>query len=123
MINTLLLMLLTVAGAPAPSAVSPANEPRELTCVAKNTADGKDRRCHVNIPAGLKLRPCGAAEKAAMRCTLDKKARYVAWTVATGNARCRISAKKTKWSKRVAIRLHKQTPPGAGTCELRVVVQ
>ena len=114
---------LLVAGTPA-QATAPreANEPRELSCIARNTADGKDRRCHVTIPANAKVMPCGAAEKAALRCTLDKKARYVAWTVATGGADCRLSKKSTKWSKRVAMKVGKKTKPGAGTCELRVVV-
>lgn len=123
---TNLLLLLTVAGAPAPArahAQLNANVPRELSCIARNAADGKDRRCHVDIPAGAKVKPCVATEKAAMRCTLDKRARYVAWTVSTGGARCRISNKGTKWSTRVAIRVHKKTKPGAGTCELRVAVQ
>lgn len=121
---TNLFFLLTVAGAPAPAPAGlAAPEPRELTCIAKNTPDGKDRRCHVNVPAGTKVKPCGAADKAAMRCTLDRKARYVAWTVATGGADCRISKKATKWSKRVGIKVGKKTKAGAGSCELRVVVQ
>ena len=119
-----LLLLLAVAGAPDPAPGRfAAPQPRELTCIARNTPDGKDRRCHVKLPAGTTVKPCGAADKAAMRCTVDRKARYVAWTVATGGADCRISKKATKWSKRVGIKVGKKTKAGAGTCELRVVVQ
>ena len=38
------LFLLSVAGAPAPApALLDANLPREMNCIARNTADGKDR--------------------------------------------------------------------------------
>jgi hypothetical protein len=121
---TTLLLLLAVTGAPAPApALLQANVARELSCIARNTADGKERRCQVDIPAGTKVKPCAAADKVAMRCTLDKKARYVAWTVSTDGAACRIAKKSTKWGKRIVVKVGKKTKPGAGTCELRVVVQ
>lgn len=117
------LFLLAIGGTPAAQAATAVLEPRELSCIAKNATDGKDRRCHVKIPAGAAIKRCVVAEKAAQRCTLDGKARYVAWTVATGGADCRLLKKQTKWNKNVAMKVGKKTKPGAGTCELRVVVE
>lgn len=106
----------------SPSAVrAPADAPRTIQCTAKNTAEGKDRKCHLKLPKGTAVRSCDAAEKAAGHCTLD--ARVVAWTSGENGARCELSKKKTDWKKKVTMKVAKETRPGAGSCTLFVSVQ
>ena len=117
-----ILLTLALAAHPARPAAGVAL-PRELTCVAHNTQDGKDRRCHVTIPAGASIRACAAADKAAGRCAAHPRARVVAWVVATGGAECRIADKRTDWARSVGVKVGKRTKPGQGTCALHVEVQ
>ena len=119
MLTTFLILAL---GAIAPSAVRPASDaPRTIQCTATNTADGKDRKCHVKVPKRTAVRSCDASEKAAGHCALD--ARIVAWTAGENGARCELSKKKTDWKKKVAMKVAKETRPGAGSCTLFVSVQ
>lgn len=119
MLTTFLILAL---GATAPSAARPTTaEPRTIQCTAKNTAEGKDRKCHLKLPKGTAVRSCDAREKAAGHCTLD--ARVVAWTAGENGARCELSKKKTDWKKKVAMKVAKETRPGAGSCTLFVSVQ
>lgn len=114
----LTLLILLSLGAAAPGSVRrPVMEPRIVQCTAKNTADGKDRKCHVKVPRGAGIRRCDAAEKAAGHCTLDPQ--LVAWTAGESGARCVLS-KKTDWKKRVAMKVAKGTKPGTGRCTLFV---
>lgn len=115
-----LILFLTLA-MPAPSAVSTSDgalDARVLRCTADNTAAGKNRKCHVKIPARAQIRACSAADKAARHCTLD--ARFVAWTEPTSSAECKVNPKKTDWRTKVGVKVGKGTKPGAGRCELRV---
>jgi hypothetical protein len=116
------LLLLALGGPAAPNAAA-APVPRELSCVAHNTSDGRDRKCHVRVPEGATLRPCTGSDKAAGHCTAHPRGRIVAWIVATQGADCVIARKKTDWTHRVGVRVGRKTRPGAGTCELRVAVQ
>lgn len=112
------LMIMSL-GAHAPAATHhSALEPRTLQCTAKNTSDTKDRKCKIKIPKGTTIRGCDAVEKAAGHCALDK--RMVAWTAGENGARCELSKKKTDWKMRVAMKVAKQTKPGAGSCTLFV---
>lgn len=94
---------------------------RVLGCSADNTAAGKNRKCHVKIPARAQIRACTAADKAARHCTLDP--RFVAWVEPTSKAECKINAKKTDWRTKVGVKVGKSTKPGAGRCELRVALR
>lgn len=117
-----LFFALALSSHPNPSLAI--GESRELTCEATNVAsDATTRRCRVDIPAGTKVKACTAAEKAASRCTVDKRARYVAWTVSTSSAKCRVWKKKTKWKNSVGIKVASKTAPGAGGCTLHVIVE
>ena len=107
-----------------PSAVPPSSgawDPRVMRCSADNTAAGKNRKCHIKIPARAQIRACSAADKAARHCTLD--ARYVAWAEPTSGAQCVVNAKKTDWRTKVGVKVGKGTKPGAGRCELRVALR
>lgn len=119
----LILITLLALGAEFPSAdpLAPVDGPRVVQCTAHNTEAGKDRKCHVRIPRGSSVRPCGATDKLAGRCALD--ARVVAWTAAENGARCKVSKKKTDWKTRVTVKVAKTTKPGAGRCTLFVGVQ
>ncbi len=114
--------LILALGATAPSAVRPSNDaPRTIQCTAKNMTDGKDRKCHVKLPRRTAVQGCDAREQAASHCALD--ARLVAWTAGENGARCELSKKKTDWKKSVAMKVAKETKPGAGSCTLFVSVQ
>ena len=118
------LILLLSFVTPAPSAASHAAgawDARVMRCSADNTAAGKNRKCHVKIPARAQIRACAAADKAARHCTLD--ARYVAWTEPTKGAECKVNPKKTDWRTKVGVKVGKGTKPGAGRCELRVALR
>lgn len=116
------LLILAMATVPTP-ALPIAIEPRLLGCEARNLPDGKDRRCHVNVPSNTRIRACTLSERSAGRCGAHPKNELVAWIVATGTAQCRIVKKKTDWARRVSIKVTKETRPGAGTCALRVSIQ
>ena len=118
----LTLFMMLALSASAPRAVhQPVTAPRTLQCTAKNTSDGKDRKCHVKVPSGSTLRTCDAAEKAAGHCALNT--RMVAWTVGENGASCELSKKKTDWKKSVSVKVSKKTKPGAGSCTLFVSVR
>lgn len=118
----LTLVMIMALGANAPSAVrASADSPRTLQCTAANTSDGKDRKCHVMIPRGSRVRACDTAEKAAGHCALDEK--IVAWTVGANGAHCELGKKKTDWKSRVTAKVSKDTKPGAGSCTLFVSLQ
>lgn len=118
----LTLLLILSLGASAPSAAHPSmGDPRTLQCTAKNTVNGKDRKCHVKLPRGTKIRVCTAADQGLGHCALD--ARLVAWTASGNGAHCVLSKKKTDWKKRVTVKVAKDTRPGAGSCTLFVSVQ
>lgn len=118
----LTLFMILALGAKAPSAVPSAiSSPRTLQCTAMNTSDGKDRKCHVMIPRGARLRACDAAEKGTGHCALDT--RIVAWTASANGAHCQLSKKKTDWKTRVAVKVSRDTKPGAGSCTLFVSVR
>ena len=115
-----LILILTFI-APAPPASSRSDgawDSRVLRCSADNTAAGKNRKCHIKIPARAQIRACGAADKAARHCTLDP--RFVAWTEPAKGVECKVNPKKTDWRTRVGVKVGKGTKPGAGRCELRV---
>ena len=116
------LLALSLLGAPATLPTTPF-APRVLSCVAHNTPDGKDRRCHVTVPRGSALRACTSADNAAGHCAAHPRRRVVAWVVSTGGAECRIAKQKSEWARTVAVKVGKRTKPGAGTCELRVEVE
>ena len=111
--------LATGAGDATPAAPGPAT-PRVLECTARNTPEGKDRRCRVKIPAGASIRRCNQADRAAGRCTLHREGALVAWAVGRNGAVCKLSKKKTDWTTRVAVKVGKATGPGAGSCQLFV---
>ena len=118
----LMTLMILALGAAAPSAARPSHDaPRTIQCTASNTADGKDRKCHVKLPKRAAVVVCDAREKAAGHCALD--ARMVAWTAGENGARCQLSKKKTDWKKTVAMKVAKDTKPGAGSCTLFVSVQ
>lgn len=121
MLPLILLLLSTTAAPTASSPSGAAPESRLLRCTADNTAAGKNRKCHVKIPARAQIRACGAADKAARHCTLD--ARFVAWVEPTSGAECRVNRKKTDWRTKVGVKVGKKTKPGAGRCELRVALR
>lgn len=115
------LILFLSFATPAPSAASSSDgawDARVLRCTADNTAAGKNRKCHVKIPARAQIRACGPADRAARHCTLD--ARFVAWAEPTSKAECKVNPKKTDWRTKVGVKVGKGTKPGAGRCELRV---
>ena len=116
-----LLTIIALAGGVPNAPHRPAAEPRTLTCVARNTSDGKDRKCHVKIPRGATVRSCEANDRAARHCGLD--AGVVAWTSGENGARCELSKRKSDWKKRVAIKVAKETKPGTGSCTLFVAVR
>lgn len=124
MLNYLLLAaLLAAGGEPAVATHPDTSTPRIVQCTARNTADGKDRRCRVKIPAGATIRRCDSADRGAGRCTLHEKGELVAWTVGRNGAVCRLSKKKTNWKSRVAVKVDKATRPGAGSCDLYVALR
>ena len=111
--------LVTGAGDAIPAARGPA-APRVLECTARNTPEGKDRRCRVKIPTGASIRRCNRDDRTAGRCTLHKEGALVAWAVGRNGAVCKLSKKKTDWTTRVAVKVGKATGPGAGSCQLFV---
>lgn len=118
----LTLLMILALGTHAPSAVHPSvDAPRTLQYTARNTSEGKDRKCRVKIPKGTTLRACDAAEKVAGHCAL--KQHVVAWTASENGARCELAKKKTDWKKAVGIRVAQETKPGAGSCTLFVSVR
>ena len=121
MLPLILFLTFVVPAPPASSRSDGARDSRVLSCSADNTAAGKNRKCHVKIPARAQIRACGAADKAARHCTLD--ARFVAWTEPTKGAECQVNPKKTDWRTKVGVKVSKGTKPGAGRCELRVELQ
>lgn len=117
-----LLMMLSLAPlAPTSPATPAASSPAILHCTAANTAAGKNRKCHVKLPAGAQLAPCAAADRAAGHCSLD--ARYVAWVVPAGGAQCKVNRKKTDWRTTVGVKVGKKTRPGVGRCDLHVALR
>lgn len=123
MVFAALLILGSAAKGAAVAERPSAPKPALLTCTARNLPDGKDRRCHVNIPASATIRACAAQERAAGHCGAHPKGELVAWIAATGSAQCRIVKKKTDWTKRLTIKAAKATKPGAGTCSLSVGIR
>ena len=118
----LTFLMIMALGTHTPAATNhSADEPRILKCTAKNTSDGKDRKCHIQLPKRTTLRACDAVETTAGHCALDKG--VVAWTASEKGARCELSKKKTDWKKRVGIKVAKDTKPGAGSCTLFVSVE
>lgn len=123
MLGYLLVALLVAAGS-APAAPAPVSQgPGVVKCTARNAADGTQRECAVKIPAGAVVRLCDSVERAAGHCTLHRKGRLQAWTVGQKGAVCRLAKKKTDWRKRVAMKIDKATPPGAGSCVLFVALR
>lgn len=123
MLTYLLLAVLATGGKPPVVAHHDSLTPRVVQCTARNTPEGKDRRCRVRVPAGSAIRRCDSRDRAAGHCTLHKKGELVAWAVGTNGAVCRLSKKKTDWKSRVAVKVNKATPPGAGSCHLYVAIQ
>lgn len=108
----MLHLLVAAAIAAAPVATPAASAADPLHCRA---AAGAARRCTVAIPAGRSVRPC--AEGA--RC--DRSKRYVAWVVESGGARCRISKKRTDWTRSVVATMSKKSAKQRGAaCDLYV---
>lgn len=119
----LMLAALVLAGQPAVTVPAESLTPRVLQCTARNTPEGKDRRCRVKIPAGAAVRRCDSGERAAGHCTLHRKGELVAWTAGTNGAICRLSKKKTNWTSRITVKVDKATRAGAGSCHLYVAIQ
>lgn len=121
MLPLIFLLLSTTAAPSATPSFDAVSDSRLLRCTADNNAAGKNRKCHVKIPARAQIRACGAADKAARHCTLD--ARFVAWVEPTSGAECKVNSKKTDWRTKVGVKVGKKTKPGAGRCELRVALR
>jgi hypothetical protein len=93
-----------------------------LHCQVQATATGK-RRCSVPVPAGRSIQPCTPAEAAAGHCDKTGDGHYAAWVVATENAKCKISRKRTDWTHKVTLSMSGRTPVGTPTCELYVALR
>ena len=115
-----MLVLFTLVGLLLPATVPPLQAPQALRCRIELAAGAKSKRCHVTVPAGRVLRPCGAADRRAGRCTAAGRGRYVAWVVGTGPGHCRITDKKTKWRQGVVSAKLSRTGEAASTCDLYV---
>lgn len=120
MLFYLISILLATGGHGVAATLPGPAAPRVLECTARNTPEGKDRRCRVKIPAGASIRRCNQDDRAAGRCTLHKEGALVAWAVGRNGAVCKLSKKKTDWTTRVAVKVGKATGPGAGSCQLFV---
>lgn len=93
-----------------------------LHCRVAAAATGK-RRCSVQVPTGRSLQPCTPADAAAGHCDKVGGGRYVAWVVATENAKCKISRKRTEWERKITLSMSDRTPPGPAACSLYVALR
>ena len=115
-----MLVLFTLAGLWWSATAPFTQTPEALHCRIDLAAGAKGRRCHVTVPAGRALRPCGAADRRAGRCDAVGRGRYVAWVVGTGPGHCRIADKKTKWRRGVIYAKLSKTGDAPSTCDLYV---
>lgn len=101
--------------------------PAPLHCRITLAAAKTSERCQVRAPAGHSIRACADADRGAGHCADSGGAhgRFVAWVVATGPGRCRITDKGTKWKKgTVTAKLgHDKSTAAGSTCDLYVEVQ
>lgn len=98
----------------------PPQAPPALHCRVELAAGGKSQRCRVTVPAGRAIRSCAGAERQAGHCDSVGGGRYVAWVVATGPGRCRITKKKTNWGRGVVSAKLSKSVGGPSTCDLYV---
>jgi len=98
----------------------PAQAPQVLHCRIELAAGAPSRRCQVTVPRGRALRPCADADRSAGHCDAAGGGRYVAWTVASGPGRCRITDKKTKWKRGIVSAKLSKSAGGPSACDLYV---
>lgn len=118
-----LLLVFTIATAPSHSgalAVLPAAAISDSSLMCTVAGDKGPRRCKVGIPRGGVVRACTAADERAHHCAVRKGHKYVAWTVASGGAHCKISKKRTDWQKAVTVSMSKESAKPGAVCELHV---
>jgi len=99
-------------------AAAPTSPDSALMCTV--AGDKGPRRCKVGIPKGRAVRNCAAADERAHHCAVRKGRKYVAWTVASGGAQCKISKKRTDWRKAVSVSMSKESAKPGARCELHV---
>lgn len=117
---TLALVLGPSAG--PPRAHADVQAPARLHCRIDVTP-GASGRCEVNLPAGRQVRRCTDGDRLAGHCDPGAGGgRYVAWVVSSGAGRCRISKKKTDWTKDVEAKVGK-SDGGGSACDLYVELQ
>ena len=104
----------------SPSPAPPAQAPTQLHCRIELAADAPSRRCQVKAPKGGTLRACGDADRRAGHCDAAGKGKYVAWIVATGPGRCRITDKHTKWKRGIVSAKLSKSAGASSTCDLYV---
>ena len=119
MISVLLSFLF--ATAPAPVGAPAADVADQLTC--RVTAGSDPRRCTVAVPAGRSIRSCRAADAKAGHCGKHGDRKYVAWVAETSGAKCKVSKKRTDWTRRVTLSMSKKSAKGAAACTLYVELQ
>jgi hypothetical protein len=115
-----MLVAFTLVGLLLPAATPFVQAPQALHCRIELAPGAKGKRCHVTVPAGRVLRPCGGADRRAGHCDAAGRGRYVAWVVGTGPGHCRITDKKTKWRQGVVYAKLSKTGEAASTCDLYV---
>jgi hypothetical protein len=99
------------------------NPPPTVLHCRVEVAPGAEGRCRVDLPLGRQVRACADADRRAGHCDLAAGGgQYVAWTVGTGQGKCRISKKKTVWERTVTAKLSKSRGTGS-TCDLYVEFQ
>lgn len=120
-----LLLAFAIASGPGTSqtsalAAEPAAMSPDSSLMCSVAGDKGPRRCKVGIPKGRAVRACAAADERAHHCAVRKGRKYVAWTVASGGAHCKISKKRTDWKKAVTVSMSKETAKPGAACELHV---
>ena len=118
-----LLLAFAIATVPSPAsrvAIQPAAALSDSSLMCTVAGDKGPRRCKVGIPRGGAVRACTAADERAHHCAVRKGRRYVAWTVASGGAHCKISKKRTDWQKTVTVSMSKESAKPGAVCELHV---
>ncbi|HYU09237.1 MAG TPA: hypothetical protein VEK77_07655 [Gemmatimonadales bacterium] len=99
--------------------------PAPLHCRIEVAAGADSKRCQVSAPKARHVRRCTPADEQAGHCGDTGGERYVAWVVASGPGRCRITDKKTTWKRGVVSAKLSPGPGGGGpsTCDLYVEVE
>lgn len=119
MMTAVLAFLLAGTGA-TPAPVGAASD--TLHCRVTTVSAANPRRCTVRIPPGRTVRICASADAAALHCDKRANRRYVTWVTESNGAKCRLSRKRSDWTKVATVRMTQKTPARAAACDLYVVL-